>query len=270
MIDYNKILKRNNPGFIGPYSVENCISNNKTHFAKMYPDVNFDEKYILWLQCETYYEYLSDSIKGTILFDTENNEDLISLDNLVRTRHIHPNRLYSTICLKNGRKLSDIGVVIPFGSFRDLSAVKRIVIHWQIEGLDSVGTCHNICSIYNVSFKYVEGKKVYSIKTCDCCNIIDWLIEHGEEFFDESKDLRSIDRHILDKKLESYDKARLLIPDCQKTGAYFNKFFKGELLTDEEFDFARLSPFATPEQSVEVYVTNEEDIYPLEYSLLAY
>lgn len=255
-----------------PDSFETCIKNNKLHFAKMYPDMDYDAKYVLWLQFETYFDYLCDSISGTIHLYHENGIDVIALDNLVKTRHIHPNRNWYTICMKNGRKLSDVGVIVPFESFSHLRSIKRIVVYWQIKGFWGDGSCHNICAIYNVSFEHIEGKKVYSIRSCDYPGMTDWAIDHfdGISGVDDHVLPELFKDHDISKKLSEYDKACIFMNDPENSDYFGMKIFKGEELDDDEKEISSFnSPFASSQQAVDVFVANET-ISPLEYSILAF
>ena len=177
---------------ISPTLIEMYKKEDINNFTKMYPNINYNEKYILWINLKLFWEYLADSIEIEIEIDgienfnsmgeSVSNQGLLKHSNHPVPRHLVPNQKYSTACMKNGRKRCDAGIVLYFDSFEELSRVNEITITWHIK--NTVNTKSGledyiIQAIYHLSYNKDDEKKIYTLTDC-VTRLADYLEDEDE------------------------------------------------------------------------------------------
>lgn len=231
-------------------SIAYAMEAAKGHFAKMYPDVPYDGKYILWLNFGLYWEYLCESIECKMHIFMENGDHIDITD--LRARHLYPNRRWNTACMKNGRKLSDYGVILHFDSFDELNKIKRIMVYWTINGMtgkdDDEPYC--ICVNYNVAFEQQEGMRHYSIVSEEATMIA--LFDQTNE-----KDVDSIMSGI-DEIAKGYDNVFVLSAKEDDEEFYQLRDVKGTISEENAFASWLRSPNSfNPNLNIEVFSASE-------------
>lgn len=146
-------------------SVPRIQARDKEHFEKMYPGADMENKYVLWLQFSFYWPYTQYGISARMVI-TLNDGTGIKTPKLV-LRHLYPNKHWWYLCMKNGRKQSDIGIVLPFDSFGDISSIKRIQCLWEISLDENSDSTYNALIEYETSFQEHLNKRHYSICSHD-------------------------------------------------------------------------------------------------------
>jgi len=69
----------------------------------------------------------------------------------------------------NGRKVCDLGLPIIFDSYEDLSKLKSVLIKWELDIVNNdniLEKCY-IQILYDITFKYVENNRIYSLYSKD-------------------------------------------------------------------------------------------------------
>ncbi|MDD3224608.1 MAG: hypothetical protein PHX70_07885 [Clostridium sp.] len=147
------------------YVKDSYMKLENEELIKMYPDINLQDKYILFIQSELWYPYLTKEICGNIKLIYENN----IREYKTKIIRPYPNKSIRVISMVNGRKVCSLGLPIVFDSYEDLKKVKSILIKWKIEiqNADNIKEKHYVQVLYNVDFKYVENKKIYSVYSQD-------------------------------------------------------------------------------------------------------
>ena len=146
------------------YVKDEYMKREQGSLKKMYPNEDISDKYILFVESELWFPYLKEDIQANIDFIYE--DDIKKYKSKLRTPY--PNKAITTISMVNGRKVCDLGLPIIFDSYEDLSKLKTILIKWELDitNDDFTEKCY-IQILYNISFKYVENNKIYSIFSKD-------------------------------------------------------------------------------------------------------
>lgn len=166
------------------YVKSRYIKKEQEALIKMYPNKNTTDNYILYIESELWFPYLTENIKANINFIYKDDIKIYK----TKLRTPYPNKTITTISMINGRKVCDLGLPILFNSYEDLKKLKNILIKWEIDVINSedIKEKFYIQILYNVDFKYVEGKKIYSLYSKDslpqCYENNDLLIKYIEEF----------------------------------------------------------------------------------------
>lgn len=166
---------------------------DRKHFAKMYPDINYEGKYILWVNIDLFWPFTHERVECKLhvpgLLDHDpKTKQVLSSQGLIQSfttlapRHLYPNKLYYTACMKNGRKKCDQGFVLYFDTFSDLQkAAKHLAVTWVIrKTFDNNTEDYSIQSNYDLSFEEDPEKKVYTLN--DVVKTIYLTAEAREEF----------------------------------------------------------------------------------------
>lgn len=179
-------------------SIPHVIEKDKIQFAKMYPQKNYEDCFLLWIGFSYYWKYEYKEIIGTIRIHLKNG-DLLTLPPY-KIRHLFPNKRYATLCIRNGRNLCDKGIVLPFDSFAELSQIKSIECYWKIIYGIQKEFVQETYTKYNLSFVEVLGKQVYNLvtKITDICDIVN-------EFCNEEG--------LFKETMEEYDKVFVLLKE---------------------------------------------------------
>lgn len=145
--------------------IPTLIEDSRAQFAKMYPDVSFDEKYTLWLNFNLLSVCPCSSVDCKMKVHMEGGVHL-DIANLC-VRRPYPNKCYYLASMKNGRKVSNAGVILHFDSFEEISKVKSVEVYWSLNGIKNPGVGDPFCVhvIYSLSFEQQEGKRHYSIES---------------------------------------------------------------------------------------------------------
>lgn len=144
-------------------SVQYAIGRDKEHFLKMFPNADYEGKFILWLNFGFYWPYSCESVDCMIrvCFD---GKEYLDIDNF-RVRHPYPNKKWYVACMKNGRRLSDAGIILAYDSFEELSKIKSVKAYWTVNDAIADGSAwrYNISVNYDLSFEQAEGKRSYTL-----------------------------------------------------------------------------------------------------------
>lgn len=147
--------------------IPTLIEDSRAQFAKMYPDVSYDDKYILWLKFVLFTTYPCGAVdcKMTVHMEGGVHKEITNLC----VRRPYPNKSHYLASMKSGRKVSDAGVILPFDSFEEISKVISVEVYWSMKGLDdpSVGDPYCVRVCYSLSFARAEGKQHYSVYSRD-------------------------------------------------------------------------------------------------------
>lgn len=167
-MSFEVVSMRNNTIPWSKASLPYAIEDTKKHFTKMFPaTMNYDENYILWLKFSLYWPFQCESMdcKISLFVDGEGKLDFADL----KVRHLYPNKLWYTACMKSGRKCSDTGLIIPYDSFEKLSKVKKVMAYWTIRYVTDDGqqNCRYLCVDYDLSFTQAEGKRNYTVNSAE-------------------------------------------------------------------------------------------------------
>lgn len=96
------------------------------HFATLYPSLNVNEMYSVCIHSSLYCPFTNaDVIKGNIVIITKDDDVQVLKD--LRMKHIVPNRSYYNLC---SRVPYSEYVIIPFGTYEELSNVRCIATFW--------------------------------------------------------------------------------------------------------------------------------------------
>ena len=147
-------------------SVPTIIEKTKEHFAKMYPDISPEGKHILWLRFCLYWEYYCKSVDCMVKIFFKDGSTPMTLDtSKLCVRQPYPNKRWHVACMKNGRKRSDAGVILPFDSFEELSKISCIKAYWTINDMFHTGedNPYYICVNYDLAFTEETGAQNYCI-----------------------------------------------------------------------------------------------------------
>ena len=163
-------------------SVPYIQTHDKVHFQKMYPEINMEDKYILWIQFGFYWPFTQYGVSANIII-TLNDGAKLKMPKLV-LRHLYPNKNWWYLCMKNGRKQSDTGIVLSFDTFKAISSIKRIQCLWEINLDDNSDNTYNALIEYKTSFQESAGMRHYSINSHDSDIVtIDEAHEEGTGVF---------------------------------------------------------------------------------------
>lgn len=132
-------------------------------FAKMYPDVSFNDKWVLGIKATAYFPYNHSKIECRIRLHQANGKT-ISIMNMKARRLFGPH--HYTACMRKGRKLCDYGIMLPFDSFDELSQITFLTVVWTFsDAIQTDDGPYNFCSVQKVplSFARGENKRCYSL-----------------------------------------------------------------------------------------------------------
>lgn len=132
---------------------------------KIYPGLNYEDKYILWLENKFYFRYVNNYLKGKVQV-FKNNEVEIPLS--LRILKPFPNKSYSLISKREGRKALH-GIPLIFDTFEELQEIKKIYVEWKLS-YDTKSENKNYYEahmFYNLEFKKDEKSKFYYLSTMD-------------------------------------------------------------------------------------------------------
>lgn len=212
-------------------SLPTAIEETKEQFAKMYPDVPYDEKYILWLELSLFWQYYCKSLDCNvkIFFEDGDNTKIVDVENIcVRTPY--PNKCVSFACMKKGRKRSK-GIILPFDSFEELSKIKHIKAYWTITDMHNKGADdrYYICVNYDLTFKEVEGARNFCLysKETPIIALAAQTNEHGILVY------RNTDN---ESALQEYDNVYMIAGKAGDSAPYQIDDFKG--IVDQESGYA--------------------------------
>ena len=158
-------------------SVPRIQAHDMEHFEKMYPGVAMENKYVLWLQFSFYWPYTQYGISARMVVTLADGTKL-KMPKLM-LRHLYPNKHWWYLCMKNGRKQSDIGIILPFDFFSDINSVKRIQCLWEISLDENSDNTYNALIEYKISLQEHLNKRHYSICSHDAD--IPTIIEEREK-----------------------------------------------------------------------------------------
>lgn len=142
------------------------ILQDQYELKKMYPTEDLTEKFILFIQGELWFPYSVVDIKGKIEFGHYN--EVKKMKHKLRTPYTNKN--IRLISMMSGRKVSNLGYPIFFNTFEELRKIKNVLIKWRVKTQNVHGDeieCFIIVT-YDIDFRFIEGKRVYSILTKDC------------------------------------------------------------------------------------------------------
>lgn len=172
---------------------ETCIpyiqKEDKEHFEKMYPGIGMENKYILWLQFSAFWSYFSKSVTAEMII-TRKDGTMLPLPKLI-VRHMFPNHYYWSLCMKNGNKVSNAGVILHFDTFDALDQIDRIRCAWNFLSDEEGRIMHSIIIDYHVSFLQEDGKFNYSIASREFT-----LGKICQDYEDNEEDLAKIQRKL--------------------------------------------------------------------------
>ena len=137
-----------------------------TIMNKMYPDTPYQDKYLLFLQCDLYWKYTIQEISCSIKFETINGTEIVIPD--TKIRRPYPNKNVLQLSMKKKRSYCNYGVIIPFDNYKDLTNICEIQVKWDIAFKSKQENIikHVLISTHKTSFKADKNKRLYGIK-CD-------------------------------------------------------------------------------------------------------
>ena len=103
-----------------------------TTLKSMYPNISADElqnKYKLFLYFDYYCKWGDFSnIYANVQIKTKDNQEVILPQ--YKLRHPYPNKCYSHIAMRKGRKISRCGIPLIFDTYEELSKISEINVTW--------------------------------------------------------------------------------------------------------------------------------------------
>lgn len=135
---------------------------------KMYPDTPYQEKYLLFIQCDLYWKYALEDMSCSIKIYTINGTEIIIPE--TKIRRPYPNKNVTQLSMKKKRSCCDYGIIIPFDNYKDLTNICEIQVSWDVEFRSKLenGTLqlrkHVLISKHKISFKAETNKRMYGIK----------------------------------------------------------------------------------------------------------
>lgn len=152
---------------------------------RMYPNVDIEGKYMLFIQATFYFPYVSEKIDGHIEFVYEDDE---IINYASKCRNPYSNKAITLISKKNKQRLSKYSIPLIFDTFEDLNKLKRILIKWKINASTDNNDKIKVFAVieYKLKFHKINGKNVYSIKSSDCI-IESYMLSnnHLEKYMEE-------------------------------------------------------------------------------------
>jgi hypothetical protein len=137
---------------------------------KMYPDTPYQDKYLLFLQCDLYWKYAYENMRCSIKIESINGTEINVPE--TKIRRPYPNKNVTQLSMKRKRSYCDYGIIIPFDSYKEMTNICEIQVRWDVVfgSKQENGTMqirkHILISTHKVSFKIDKSNKMYGIK-CD-------------------------------------------------------------------------------------------------------
>lgn len=245
---------------------------DNTALKKMYPDEQYKNKYLLFLEFQLYWPFVYSEMSGKIEGITgkvfHNPTGNIVFDNLYgslempscKIRRPYPNKSYHIIAMKNGRKLSDRGVPLIFDSLQELKEISKIYCCWGINYSD---TTYRIGILHDISFvdPKTDKTKIYGFRN-SIAPVFKYISDKSNAF---TKQFSGFDKVVHLKKLEDgdeYEKVTLVGDDSEgDTLSWENDVF------DITFNNININAFkAIPSQKIFIdcfhsYITLTPNLY---------
>lgn len=155
-------------GTIAEGSIKYALKDTEDVLKGIFPNVNLEDKYFLFIRTRMYYPYVTNKIDCTIkLFDEDNN--LIKQNDKYKIRTPYPNQCLYLNSMKYGRKLCDDGYVLMFDTFEELKKIVKVKIDWFINSNYENGEKFELNStiIYHTNFIEKYNDNVFSIASND-------------------------------------------------------------------------------------------------------
>ena len=113
------------------YTSENNLDKRKIYkeFERLYPGENGSEKYLLILRFTYFFPYQLKNIKGKIYIYQKNGK---VFSPKTKTKHLFPNKQYTSLASLVNRKVSNGGVFLLFSSYEELQEIEKIECYWKI------------------------------------------------------------------------------------------------------------------------------------------
>lgn len=163
--------------------IEHYKEVEKHYIEKMYPGVNIDDKYVLFLKAELWFPFDYEEIDASVIFNYKNEHKTYPY----KIRTPYPNKNIKQASMVNGRKVCDCGIPVLFDTYEELCELTSVDITWRISAFDSDDDL-NVIYVrvhYDLEFTYEEGKRIYGLYSKD--NTLDsFSVMEGKDYYEKS------------------------------------------------------------------------------------
>ena len=159
-----------------PEVIKRTKQEDEQTLGKMYPDQDWRNKYVLFVQFDLYWPYAYNSIQAYIgvtmgkVFEEPTGDAL--WDNMHGSYYVpphiirkpYPNKRIHSVCMKNGKRVSNLGIPVLFDTSEELREVCEVTCRWKIRSDDVDYDCH---VIQHISFaeNADENRRIYGVGT---------------------------------------------------------------------------------------------------------
>lgn len=195
-----KILQNSNVDGIEKSLEPNRIKRFKERMRKNFPQIDIDNKVVLWMLFDFCWVYSNGSVLKADINIIAKDGNSIPVPSF-KNKHIYPNHSYYSACGINNTDEKEDGILLFFDSFEELEKIRLISCTWTVE---VEGKQRHFLQMLYPKFIKAEGN-VFNL-TCRCTDMGEY--EHALHYhstFQESLE-------------NDYDKAFVYISDsnCER------------------------------------------------------